>query len=236
MSSFPSLFQWKKWFTLLELIFALCLLGIVLVGAIAFVKSSSGSVNKLRQETVAINLAREGMESFYTRRNTNRLQHPSEKDSYWLCIDNDPTCTRFQWGGNSYSGYRLVYTWWSVNFVPINVAINNTNNTIKKTETLLLSGDFMIGVPKWWAYYRALLVQWLFQKDVNLTWWYRISTCNNRSSSYQKVDRNGASPTTTSCWDDTPKELRFCSKVEYEWAGAANGNVVLCGVVTNYAK
>ena len=45
--------------------------------------------NKSRQETIAINLAREGMEAVYHRRNTNRLKWSGERDKYWLCVDNE---------------------------------------------------------------------------------------------------------------------------------------------------
>ena len=53
------------------------------------INAANNHINTIRQETIAINLAREAMEGMYNRRNTNRLRHPAEKDKYWLCTNND---------------------------------------------------------------------------------------------------------------------------------------------------
>jgi hypothetical protein len=43
--------------------------------------------DKARQDSVAINLAREGMEEVYTIRNTNRLRRSGKKDANRLCAN-----------------------------------------------------------------------------------------------------------------------------------------------------
>jgi Tfp pilus assembly protein PilV len=59
-------------------------ISVALVSILSMLRVAISYTNKTRQETIAINLARESMEAVYNRRNTNRLKWSGEKDKYWL--------------------------------------------------------------------------------------------------------------------------------------------------------
>ena len=127
----------------------------------SMIRAASGHINKIRQETVAINLAREGMEAMYTRRNTNRLQHAAEKDKYRLCTNNNCDAGRFNNDGTS---YVLSY---GPNGEVIFADMGSTN--IFKDGNFLVRQEHLIGTNPSGNYYRAILPIGLFQKDVNMT-------------------------------------------------------------------
>lgn len=188
------------------------------------INAANGHINTIRQETIAINLARESMEGMYNRRNTNRLRHPAEKDKHRLCTNN--ICNGFLSSGWTY--YVLQSGWNS--FLPKG-AVSSIRG---KTWFLLKDSDF-IGDKPGWSFYRAVIPLWLYQKDVNISWWNLITECISASHKYTKLNFDGTPiVVSVSCGDDTPKEFRFCSRVEYE--GLWNGNVELCGAITNYQE
>lgn len=70
---------------------------------------------------------------------------------------------------------------------------------------------------KYGEFYRYIYVDWLYDKIT----WNKITTCNKG--------------TDTNCWTDAPKELRFCSIVDY----ALDNNrrrVQLCTAMTNFKE
>ena len=214
----------KSGFTLMEMLIALVVIGVVMLWAMAMYRAAHGGVNKVRQETIAINIAREGVESVYARRDTNRLQHPSEKDRYRLRA-NSYTTDRLQGWSNpeDYVGYTLEYTWSTnklINLIPNDIRIDHIHASIKHPDTLLSGDDFMSHeIPSGGSYYRSILGQGLYLKDTTTPGGDRIS-CQDGDDG--------------SCGDHAAKEFRFCSKVEYEGVWAGNGNVILCGILTNY--
>lgn len=62
-------------------------ISLVLVAVLGMIRAATGHINKIRLETIAINLAREGAEAVYARRNSNWLKRPDKKDAYWTCAD-----------------------------------------------------------------------------------------------------------------------------------------------------
>lgn len=225
--------QKKNWLTLIELLVALVIIGIVVIGAISMHHAAHGWVNKVRQETIAINLAREGMESVYARRDANRLLYPAEKDMYRLCKNNlchTAATAAVTWlqGGSAekpYLWYSVLYSGSSnknIELVLNGISLENLEDSIKTWSTLLSWSDFMNAkIPAGWSYYRSILGQGLYLKDTTQEGWEPLS-CINGSTSW--------------CRDTRAKEFRFCSKVEYEWLWAWNGNVILCGAITNYLE
>ncbi len=100
----------------------------------------------------------------------------------------------------------------------------NANAVHILDETYLIGDDNFIGVrPTGWYYFRAIIPQGLYQKNTNTEWGDSI-LCHDG-------DDDGGN-----CWDDSPKEFLFCTRVEYQGQGAWNGNVELCGSLTNYQE
>lgn len=215
----------KQWFTILELLIGLFIITLAILAVISMINAANNHINTIRQETIAINLAREAMEGMYNRRNTNRLRHPAEKDKYWLCTNNDCNNGLFSSGWT----YYTLKTAWNI------FSSTWTVDSIRGNASFLLQNDDFIGNKPSWSFYRAIIPLGLYQKDVNTTWWIAITTCLTNTSSYVKFPFSwGTAPVLTSCSDYTPKEFRFCSRVEYEWIW--NGNVELCWAITNYKE
>lgn len=220
----PSSLKIRKWFTIIELLTGLFIITLAILAVISMINAANGHINTIRQETIAINLARESMEGMYNRRNTNRLRHPAEKDKHRLCTNNNCDSWWFSSGGT----YYILQSDWN-SFLRTG-AVSSIRD---KTWFLLKDADF-IGDKPGWSFYRAIIPLWLYQKDVNITWWLLITSCISQNSTYGKLQFSGSMVSTESCGDDTPKEFRFCSKVEYEWLW--KGNVELCGAITNYKE
>lgn len=228
-----------RWFTIVELLWAIVIISIALLSILSLLRVAISYTNKTRQETIAINLAREWIEWMYTRRNTNWLKRSGKKDKYRLCI-NTGCSERFQ----KDTIYKLVSTnsiwniWKEINFEKVatyqpywSSSPINTNNAL-----LLWSWDFLWGISPDAAgkFYRGIVWLWLYQKDSNLAWWFPITTCPTWTDHYDPTNINWWSEISSECGDSRPKEFRFCSKVEYkkelEW------KVELCWWITNYQE
>ena len=222
----------------MELLIGLFIISLAILAVIKMIDAANGHINKIKQETIAINLAREGMEGMYNRRNTNRLKYPSEKDSYRFCADNEcndafsaPLLTWIlEYEGNKTPSFR-----WREVLPSLETSLKTYWDTFLLKQESFINNNFT--TVAWWKYYRAIIVLWLYQKDVNMTWWYLINCDWWASSEYGKseFEPNGTDRETP-CGDNTPKELRFCSRVEYEGLGAGNGKVELCWSMTNYKE
>lgn len=222
--------QIKQWFTLIELLAAIIVISIALISILSMLRVAISHTNKTRQETIAINLARESMESVYNRRNTNRLKWSGEKDKYWLVASEWTIPPWFQW---DLALHRPVLTAWSWN-VPIFISSGDklTNETdslltiATKNNYLLTTGDFIGGDDpnEAGSFYRAIVGIWLYLKNSTVPGGTPI-TCINWNTQYGGGNL---------CSDTTPKEYRFCSRVEYE--KELKWKVELCGSITNYQE
>lgn len=76
-----------KAFTLIELVLAVFLIGMGLLGIVTMLQQGLRSMDKTRQDVVAINLAREGMEAMFSLRNTNWLRWSGKRSACWLLSD-----------------------------------------------------------------------------------------------------------------------------------------------------
>ncbi len=217
------------WFTIIELLVAIIVISIALLSVLTLLRVAVSHTNKTRQEIIAINLAREGMEWVYTRRNTNWLRQSGEKDKNRLNKDNNTgaVAQRFLWW---LSLYRLNTTTTAYGKIPIFAsgwALADLNDTILWNPWLLLApSDFVWGVSPDAAgkFYRAIIGIGLYLKNSTTIWWQAI-TCTNWLTFNWNQD----------CGDNTPKEYRFCSRVEYE-KNEQKWKVELCGGITNYQE
>ncbi len=220
-----------SWFTLIELIWAVLIISVALLTILGMLRVAVNFTNKSRQETVAINLAREGMEAVYHRRNTNRLKWSGERDKYWLCIDNNCSAW-FQWGAiyKSFLGDSVGFVQWDTFNITDSVII-----WLQDQSTYLLSWSYFLSwtTPDGADFYRGIIGIGLYQKDTDIVWWYIID-CSDWNQIYNGIDLDWI-PFSSDCLDSRPKEFRFCSRVEYEDSKNA-GQVELCGGISNYQE
>jgi len=236
-------FSIKKGFTLVEIIIVVVVLTISVVSAIAFVNNWLNFTKITRQKIIAINFAREWIESVYQIRDTNRLKRSWKKDQCWLKMnplvdvgndwcENDARI----WSGNyiieekwseieseSKSKY-FVLSWWSISWFDIENWMSGNNNFYRLCFlTWQRRACPWIDRSTWssaeWVYLRQISWKWVFLKDVNASWWNYIN-CTIWND--------------TNCWDESAKEYRFCSRVWYMWWN--NWEIEICSLMTNFVK
>ena len=226
-------FSSKRWFTLREVLVIVVVVAIWLMSIITLLTYGLSYVQKSRQKIIAINLAREGIESIYQIRDTNRQRWAGQRDACWLKTNPlqdgwDDDCsndTRMQSGSYvlntaELSGQRyLLLTGYSTTWFNISDGIDAND----LTYNLCFSGGLRIACPgvnsttSEGMYLREIQGYGLFAKDVSVTWWQYLLCTDGEST----------------CWSTSAKEFRFCSKVAYVWYGT--GEVELCGILTNFA-
>lgn len=69
---------------MIEILLILVVISTALITIIASVSRTVRYVSEMRQRTIAMNLAKEGIESIYNIRNTNRRKRSANKDQCWL--------------------------------------------------------------------------------------------------------------------------------------------------------
>jgi len=240
-----------RWFTLIELLLALVVISVGLMSVIGMMHAALNYTDRAKQKTVGINIAKEGVESVYTIRDTNWLRRSGKKDANRLCTHpnlaldaSEESCgDRIQsW---SYvilytgdDGEKVFYPYLSSVAWHLDVA----EYPAQKWPFLVSYGTWSgnpFGIPirhsstisSWGVkFYREIRGLWLYQKDTNSEWWNFI-TCDNWSDTYTKVSITGNN-STVACGDSSPKEFRFCSRVDYE--SSFIGRVELCAILTNY--
>ncbi len=240
-----------KWFTLIELLVTLVILSVALIAIISLMRASIGYVERTRQETIAINLAREGMESVYTLRNTNRLRRWGSKDANRLCSDPwiDRPTTDTDCGAWMQSGQSSILLWWTTSWWETYPYLSATTGKLDLSDSRSddvftmqygtgSNGRANTRYQSTWAItnesvmYREIRGYGLYQKDSPITGWWSIDCPSGTDTYIADTSFGGSSP--RSCGDPTPKEFRFCSRVEYAWS--PRGKVELCGMVTNYRE
>lgn len=91
----------KKGFTLIELIIGLLVIGVGLISIMTLLKYSTRVTNTTKAQIIATNLAREGIEIMFNKRDTNWNIYSSKKDACRLVnatqtgITNCETLARF---------------------------------------------------------------------------------------------------------------------------------------------
>lgn len=197
---------------------------------------------------VAVNLAREGIESMYQIRDTNRQRRSSSRDRCWLkqnsLIDEVPVpgdewCEL--WDKRLGSGNYIIVssTTWdqtylqavSINWPSLDIYDKNVS-TWDLEYSLCFSGEWYPcpweAYTWWeWKYFRQIIGKWLFLKDSPIAWWEYME-CENGS------DIVWSSPQ-LDCGDSMAKEYRFCSRVEY-FNGKSVSDVEICSLMTNFLE
>jgi len=229
--------QKKHGFTILEMLLMTVIISVSLSAIIISLNNGMSFMQKTREKTIAINLAREGIEAMYQMRDTNRYRRAWQKESCRLkanpLIDEpDEWCeddTRM-WSWNyilmtttTWGQQYFLVTWG--NLPELNLSNGITGNlafSLCKSENGIRSeckGEEPVSSEG--KYFRAIRWIWLFDKTKE-TEWGEYMPCT------KWLDPD------TVCNTNTAKEYRFCSKVAY--IGQGKWEVELCGILTNFQK
>lgn len=237
-------FATKKAFTIMELVVVMFLLSVGFFSIILMLNSWMRFTQIIKTKMVAINLAREGIESMFQIRDTNRQRRSSNRDKCWLKVDplvdqvknpGDEWCenlderlgsgnyivvTAETWGQKYFEAKKID---WSI----LNIVGTWILETWSLNYSLCFSGEWYPCPGEeytWgeWKYFRQIIGKGLFLKDSNTDWW-------------DYVDCKYGSDQAWSCGDSSAKEYRFCSRVEYE-NGRGISNVEICSLMTNFLE
>lgn len=252
------------WFTLVELLIWLVFISIGLLSVISLMRSAITHTDRAKQDVLAINLAREGIEAVYVVRDTNRLRRSGKRDANWLCASPDIDSTAnncgiwlssqphwFLWHRRYVNGDVLpdfqtmasapvldlsdgLGSWESKRWIYYVSWSQGTEQQFSPNLRLWLNVTTPLSGFTNEGFYRSIVNKWLFQKDTNVTWWRAIASCITWTGTYTAISITWASIPNQSCGDSRPKEFRFCSRVEY-WK-QLKGKVELCGIITNYKE
>jgi len=222
---------------LVEIIIVVMVLSVWVVSAIAFVTNWLNFTKITRQKVIAINFAREGIESVYQIRDTNRQRWQWKKDQCWLKTnplvdDGSVWCENdtWMWSWN----YTIVEVWstskyfvlsW-VNWGWFDLSKWMSWNNI--SYRLCFSSGYWKACPwadrnEWFSsegiFLRQITGKWVFLKNTNTAGWDYIP-CTDW--------------TTNQCGSNTAKEYRFCSRVWY--MGGTQGEIEICSLMTNFLE
>ena len=228
--------KWKiKGFTLGEVIIICTIFAVMIIWLILAINRSFVFIDNTRLSIRASNLAREWVEMMYNLRDSNRRKYSWEKDKHRI--------DAYSWSnalsewvyaikeGKTSSWDSFIYlTWLSVPIANITGFYDigwffseNFSGSREKSKI-----DFT-----WtYSYYSGGIIEtWNVDELVNVGWldFYRIVRV------YWIYCKNSSSTTDTSCWNEDPKEMRFCVKVFYrnsQWQHAKE----LCSIMTNFME
>lgn len=77
----------KRGFTLIEIVIVLFVFSTALIVVVQSLTRSTSYISEMTQKTIALNLAKEGIESVYNIRNTNWKRRSSQKNKCRLASD-----------------------------------------------------------------------------------------------------------------------------------------------------
>lgn len=228
----------KKAFTLIELVIAIALIGLWIAAILTLLREGLRFVDRTRQDVVSINLARQWIEAMYSMRNTNRRKRSWKKDQCWLLLDtfeNYPSidCENMNW---MWSGMYLL-SWSTINgqnyfsltaWQDVLLDLSDwlqaweDQYSLCKRDTWWVPCPGTVETTSEWRFYRQVVWKWVFRKDSSAVWWEQVSCVNG-----QDIDQFWAL-----CWDEWPKEYRFCVRVASlkQWTNL----VEQCAVMTNF--
>ena len=251
--------QRKRWFTMVEVLVVLILTSTTFMWIISAVISTTNYLTATRQKVTALNLAKEWVEVMYNIRNSNRRRRANQRDSTWLKADPlavnadetpvDERIYPWKWviktktgDNNKYFTLKRRSDWWDMSWE------NELQRSSSKLQEAIYWGTYLT-----WAYKLHFLSgNWYNNDDLDSFDWEEILVWEYRRYIavdwlYSKLGGNNVkihcpNSTTTdianwipiTCWDDTAKELRFCSVVVYTrpkfWT------VEICAIMTNFEK
>lgn len=213
------------------------MLSVWVVSSIVFVNNWLNFTKITRQKVIAINFAREGIESVYQIRDTNRQKWQWKKDQCWLkanpLVDEGiEWCENdlWMWSGN----YVIIESWSTSKYFILSGVSDNWFDLSKWMSWNNI--DYRLCFSSWhwsacpgldwaewfsseWIFLRQISWKWVFLKNTNTTGWDYV-VC--------------ADWTTSQCGSDTAKEYRFCSRVWYMWW--TQWEVEICSLMTNFLE
>ncbi len=237
----------KKGFTLIELVIWIVIIWVGLIAVINILQYAVRLTNSTKSQVVAINLAREWVETVFNIRDSNRKMFASKKNECRLSTEpdyDDPDCASFPWmTANThyyikspindityFTGESILL---STHWVPLNVLENNWDDgaTSSRYRMCLYQGPWTWSTyrdscesgtagqinTKYGKYRRWIEIKGLYSKVG--AWWTIIPWCANWNVWW-------------SCTDDDAKELRFCSRVDYEFG--ITRRIEFCSAITNF--
>lgn len=74
----------KHWFTMAEVLIIVVVISTSLITILMGITKTTSYISEMRQKTIAMNLAKEGIESVFNIRNTNWRRRSASKDACWL--------------------------------------------------------------------------------------------------------------------------------------------------------
>lgn len=226
----------KKGFTLFELLLMVIIISIGILAIIVALNNGLSFMQKTRERTIAVNLAREWMEAMFQIRDTNWQRRWGKKEECRLKLDplkleggdcsqdNRMKPDNYILSSTTNQGQEyFVLAWWNT-ALDLSNGIDTGDRQFSLCET---TGNIRYACPwtnattKEGTFFRQIRGLWLFRKDQAIAWGVQID-CNNWSDA-------------TICGNATiPKEYRFCSEVQY--IGKWRWTVTLCGLLTNFQK
>ena len=231
-------FSIKKGFTLVEMIIVVVILTVAIVSAIVFLNNWINFTKVSRQKVIAINFARQWIESVYQIRDTNWQKWAGKKDQCWLKKDplvdvDDDWCENDEW---MWTGYYVIIektlewnkylslSWMWVEWFDINsgMSSNNVNYRLCYQTWKWLScpwTDRSIWNSSEWIFLSEIQWKWLYTKNTSTIWWDLIN-CLNWD--------------TPDCGNWQAMEYRFCSKVWYIWW--VKWEIEICSLITNFME
>lgn len=210
----------KKGFTLIEILIVIFVISMGLILIIRGMSETHRYLSETAQKTIALNLAKEGIEAVYNLRNSNWRKWSDKKNECWLVSsplsETTQNCEQLSW---LQTGTQYVIS----NKKPWLEEFNNQNDSIEEIPRIS------------WSYKRRIWVVSLRDKTLP---WQNIKQSDNEKWSYLSYyctkAQDIAWKTWKQCGDSSPKELRFCSQVDYshphQWS------IKICSIMTNFEQ
>lgn len=225
--------QHKKGFTLFEILLMVIIIWVWIMAIVVALNNGLSFIQKTRERTIAINLAREWIEAVYQIRDTNRKRRWWKKESCRLKIDplqdDDTNCSNDTRMSNKY--YFLTIntyswqqyfslSWWYTTWLDLSDGIDASDQNFALCQNTWDNSRYRCTsqFSTEWQFFRQIKWIWLFNKDSQTEWWSLLN-CNTGEDS---------------CGNNSAKEYRFCSQVQYIWKW--RWTVELCWVLTNFQK
>ncbi len=237
-------------FTLVEIILVIVIISIGLMSVVYYVQNTLRQVHHSNQRIIAMNLAKEGIESMYYARNQRILQHPwtdlgtngggkeltdtSDRSRCRLALNSENCITQkriLDKGNYSMDFSQTTNGKVNINFTQQQNDINFQEWVFEtnKPYALYLSGNERSSDPgdktdnltRYGRFFRKIEGKGIFTK--NLENW-----------NITKINCNGIYDYHENCYNNTPKEYHFCSVVKYIGAGVPPSEVKFCAIMTNF--
>lgn len=220
----------RKAFTLIEMLIVAVIISSWIIWIVSVLDYWIKYIWKIRQDVIAINLAREWIEWVFNIRDTNWLRWSWRKDQCWIISDPlwDETadCATQDW------------------IVPWNYIIDSKLSDRDQYYFFLSWVSETLDIENWISSDDRVFA--LCQDDLNNSWYtcpweentwpewrfFRMITVHWLFDKHNDVEMNCDRWTSAWCWLNDAKELRFCSIVEYFWHWY--WKVELCSSFTNF--